>query len=902
MIMIRSFKFGFVLLLLLHAVFVTAQQDPLLSFADSVTIAEHSDFLYNLLKIKSEGRSVTVTIKPPAGWRLLGKDSLRTPATSDSIYYLSITLVRQAGASAIFQPVGIRLSREGVERVIDTFFYIRAVALDDFSVTTPQETIELLQDAKTVTIPVLIKNKGTTTGHYRVAFKQPGITFDEYFSLRLPPGADSLLLCRIGVVPNRFTGQQKISITVKDSTGMVYSLPVLLRKLNPSGKLHPTRYADFPGVIETGVMMVDKLLSYYGAAQASLTLPKGSIDLSFRSKLYGLANTLERNIFSAQIRHGRWDITAGQLNDIRHFFSYGRGIRAQFNARGGYQLGVQAIVHSLPGIFTNNSYSLSMQKQQGDLLVLNRLVANIDSKKGLEEYLVYNEYAWKPAEGVSLKFNMAVGWQKFLRFPVRSSGDPAIGVGYDFTAVRKKREWSSTWQYHHDHFPGVDKGFRNHQHQIRWIGKNRYFDLFYQYNRVVSTLLLDTIYYADAFRFNREKWGGRVGFRKERLDFSFSMGLFRQTGLLGSQLPTYQFGELFFSVMGKSTQRFTFKSLSGYANNRSVTRPVFINNTTVNYQVKGKGIRVFFMQQPAIRDSIVKVILRMNRTLLLSPYVNVKLFKKIALNLRYSLSQTRFDKRVTSSAGFTAGYNNKATGWQLDFSGSFPFSRSAAPGLQGINVSLFNLSIKKSLRIPMLLKRRYHNLSVVAYDDANANRQFDSGDRVLPDIRVRINKNDFITDREGAFSWKNIDTGLYQIAVVPSSTYRGILPPPDLDLVTHVQSNTKLLIPFSKSCVVSGRVEAVLDPYLKTDFTPEHILVKAIDSSGKEYATLTNEKGHYFINVPAGMYTVTLNPEAFTDSIKPELLYKHIDLRYKVEEEVNFRLLEKKRPVRMLRN
>ena len=899
--MIRFLKEIALLLMLLQSFFATAQQDNFISFSDSLTIAEHSFFLYNLVRVKSAGRLVTASVFPPTGWKLLGDTALTAPVNSDSVSYIPITLIKQTGASAIFNPVKLRVAIQGGNQMVDTFFFVRARAIDDFSVTTPQESIDVLQDAKSVTVPLLIKNKGTTAGHYRVTVRQTGSSFDEHFMLRLPPGADSLLQCRIAVVLNRWQGQQKLIIKVNDSTGVVQSLPLTLTRLNPSGKLHATRYGDFPAAIETGIMRVDKQLSYIVAIQGSIPLPKGGIDLSFRSKQYGMANTLERNVFMAQVRQGRWDIAVGQLNEIAHFFSYGRGLRAQYDMLGGYQVGVQAIIHTLPGPFTNNTYRLSLQRQQGNVLGLYRLVANIDRKKGVQEYLVYHENSWKPAENISFKFNVAVGWERFLRLAVNSSGDPALGVGYNFTAIGKKKEWTSAWQYHPLHFPGVDKGFKNHQHQIRWVGKKRYFDLFYLYNRVVSTLLLDTVYYADAFRFNMEKLGIRAGFRKDRSDLSFSVGLFRQAGLLGAQLPSYRFGEIFFSTLAKPGHRFSIKSLSGYTNDKSVTRPVFINNTTLNYQVKDKGVRVFFLQQPTIKDSIVKVILRMNRTLLLSPYVNVRVFKRISVNLRYSLSQTRFDKRITSAAGITAGYNNTASGWQFNFSGSFPISRSSAAGIPGINVSLFNISVKKSLRIPMLLKRRYHDLSVITYEDRNANRQLDTADRLLPDIRIRVNKYDFITDKKGEFTWRNIDTGQYQVTVIPSSRYRGILPPADLGLSTRVLSATKLLIPFSKSCIVSGQVTVALDPYSNTEFTPEDILVKAIDSTGKEYATLTNQKGLYFINLPAGRYTVTLNPHAFTGSIKPDVLYRQIDLRYKNEEEVNFTLMEKKRPVRMLK-
>jgi hypothetical protein len=110
-----------------------------------------------------------------------------------------------------------------------------------------------------------------------------------------------------------------------------------------------------------------------------------------------------------------------------------------------------------------------------------------------------------------------------------------------------------------------------------------------------------------------------------------------------------------------------------------------------------------------------------------------------------------------------------------------------------------------------------------------------------------------------------------------------------------------MMIPFSKSCVIAGRVSIELDAYRSQTIEPDHILVKAIDSAGKEFSALTNEEGAYFINVPAGVYTVSLNPEAFTGSIRPTMMYQSVDLRSTQEATVNFVLQEKRRPVRLLK-
>lgn len=892
-----------VMFLVFMQVVRTNAQPPLsIFFSDSLTATEDSYFLYNLIGIRSSGKAVRYSIQPPAGWKVLGGSTSLIRPTSDTVL-LPVTLVRQSGAAAKYERVGIKFSLEDssvASQRVDTFFYIRAAAVNSFLVLTPVSTITVYKDTKRIAVPLQIKNTGTSYGRYQIAFRSILFDQDKKFTLRLLPGTDSTLSCTLDIPVKGWKTSQKLLIKVADTSGIIYSLPVTLAPAQLSEKVHPSPFADFPASFETGIMINDKKINYYVGADASSKLGKGSIDLTFRSKLYGMLNTLERNVFVLQLKQPRWDLSLGQLNSVQHFFSYGRGGSFLYRPSTAIQVGVQAILSNAAAAFTNHYYSGWIQKKLPRASRLDRLVANLDAKKGINEYLVYHENTWQPNDRSRFKIHVAIGWEHFLRLSVSSSGNLALGGGYSFQHIGKKWEWSSTWQRFPRNFPGVDKGLDNHLHQLRWTKRKLYVDLFYNYNRVISSVFLDTIYFADAFRFNIEKAGIRVGVRRDHIDISFSTGPFRQTGLSGGILPRYQFGELFVGSTTKRGDRFSFKSFLGYADNPLINRPVFTTNTAFNYQHKSSGVRAFFMQQPVLKDSAVKEVLRINQTLLVSPYVGLRLWERVALQIRYSISKTRYDERITSSAGVTAFWQQPTQGLQLSFSGTFPFTRSAAPGQLGLNAPFVTLSLKKSLQVPVPFKRRYHQMSVLTYEDVNANKRYDSTDRPLSGVAVKINNENFLTDKKGYVLRRNVDTGRYQLSV-SSSAYRGLVPPPDNELLIELRRSQKILVPFAKSAVVSGKV--IVDPamYSTLHLVPDNILVKAIDSTGKEYSTLTNERGEYFINVPAASYTVTLNPEAFTGAVRPVTLYQRIDLRVRQEAEVNFILRERNRPMRLLK-
>lgn len=897
------------------------QSRPSFFFSDSLTATEDSYFIYNLIGVRCPGRAVSLSIRPPAGWKLVGTPFRDSPASSDSVSYFPIALMRQVGASADFTRVILHMQFSGagsdtdsmdrsltssisasMNISIDTFFLIRASAIRQFAVSTPQNAIDVGEGEQKVFVPILIKNKGTTTEHYRIAITSSLLAAPLVYKVRLGPGIDSL--CNIPVTIPRVAskGSQRLLARVSDETGTVYSLPITVSSLRENYKAHATPYTDFPAELETGIMLTDKQLTYFGAVKGSWSIPQGSVDFSFRSKQYGFANTLERNVFFLQAYRKGLNISFGQLSASQHFFSYGRGIKVVTKVSSSTELGAQMILRSLPGTFSNNFFSVWWQEQKSAKRFHYKVAANFDVKKGLNEYLFFHENEWVINQKMRLTLSAGLGWEQFLRIPVSTNGKPGLGGGYRFLRNGKRFEWISTWQHFPTFFPGIDKGLTNHQHQVRWLIKQTYVDLFYTNNFIVNTILTDTVYYTDAFRFNIKKIGIRTGYRNDQLDLSFSTGLLEQTGVAAAQLPRYQFGEVFFSFTTKEGGRFNIKSLMGYADNEQIDRPVFIHNTSFSYQRKGSGVRAFFLQQPVLKDSTIKVLLRMNQTLLIGPFVSFRLWKQVGVNLRYSVSKTRFDSKITSSASLNASWRQPSRGWELAFSGTFPFSRSMAPAMLGVNIPFFSLSIKKSLRVPILFKRRYHRLDVVAYEDANSNKNFDSGDRLLPGVKVRVNKEDFVTGIEGAFHWRNIDTGFYRLTVMNPSAHRGLLPPPDSALAFVFQSNKEIMIPFSKSCVVSGKVRIELDDHSTQVVSPEHILVKAIDSSGTEYSTLTDEQGSYFINLPAGLYTVTLNQEAFSGTIKPVTPFYRVDLRSRLEAEVIFLLREKKRPIRFLKH
>jgi hypothetical protein len=92
-------------------------------------------------------------------------------------------------------------------------------------------------------------------------------------------------------------------------------------------------------------------------------------------------------------------------------------------------------------------------------------------------------------------------------------------------------------------------------------------------------------------------------------------------------------------------------------------------------------------------------------------------------------------------------------------------------------------------------------------------------------------------------------------------------------------------------------VTLTLDTLSYNTFSVGQLKVLATDSLGYVYATFTDEAGHFQINLPAGNYIVSLNPDAFDDVIKPVQMAFQVNLLDNDAQSVYFHIKQKARKI-----
>jgi hypothetical protein len=150
----------------------------------------------------------------------------------------------------------------------------------------------------------------------------------------------------------------------------------------------------------------------------------------------------------------------------------------------------------------------------------------------------------------------------------------------------------------------------------------------------------------------------------------------------------------------------------------------------------------------------------------------------------------------------------------------------------------------------------------------------------------------------GCFTISNTNAGPYEIMAESGYATQGLTP---VAVVTTINLTTSQLvyISFRKGHAIGGLVKFDLDPYSRKQITPENILINFVDQAGKKFSTLTDTTGKFYIKLPAGVYSVSLNETSFTGPIRPVVNSFQVDIQQNAYQFIEFELREKRREIRL---
>jgi hypothetical protein len=428
---------------------------------------------------------------------------------------------------------------------------------------------------------------------------------------------------------------------------------------------------------------------------------------------------------------------------------------------------------------------------------------------------------------------------------------------------------------------------------------------FYFSNYIMNNFLLDTIYNSTAFSFNIIRYGVTSTYNNKGLSVNMDVGKMNQVGVAGSSLTRYNYVDTRFSYSTPKKFRVSLNALRGLGRedrDDKNSRMLEILNLGGTLSYRFIGFSAFYLQDPRIDlDTNAKpYFFGYQKSMYFTPSLTFMVFRRLSMNWGYTVSRSIHDNRNTGFISSQLIYSHPRRGWEINLYGTVPVKESKATGF-GLNTRFINLSLVKKLNMPLPLKRKYYDLKVLVYLDENDNQVYEPNEPIVPELQINIGDVSFVTNNMGYILYKNIEKGEYSVDLSEAEHLRGWVPPHGLLQKVILSGSKTFYIGYKRSRLISGVISIFAEGSNTPHYT-DRIKVIAVDSSGQYYSTLCNEKGEYFMNVPANEYTVSLNPDAYGDRMQPDKFSYKIDLVNHQRQNVNFIIREQKRKIRLLQD
>ena len=297
-----------------------------------------------------------------------------------------------------------------------------------------------------------------------------------------------------------------------------------------------------------------------------------------------------------------------------------------------------------------------------------------------------------------------------------------------------------------------------------------------------------------------------------------------------------------------------------------------------------------------------KIIISTTGNLLYETY-----FEKFTFRLRpeafyYSKNGLRFSLYASffsTSQGANPMYDEQ--------SGREPFEKVTTEELN------IGFGVRKQFGIPIPGKK-YTSLHAIIFKDLNGNGIQDKNEEGVENILVNIraqspvaspddsinvkldNGEEFISSEKGEVVYENIPPGAYIIKCVSLVSNGEWFDAGEQEF--YVNSKKPVYIPMTRGVRIKGSILVERDKYSVTETSMDlsRIRITAIDSSGKTYSVLTDQKGEFVINLPTGQYVISVNKSILGDNFVFIQNKLNLDLSKNYQNfSITFNVIERKR-------
>lgn len=781
---------------------------------------------------------------------------------------------------------------------IERKFWIRQKAFTKWKVRLPQPNVVIKEQETKAEFWFHVENSGNTSDEYK-------IDFDSNLEIEMPkkersfvlaPGQSKILKAAalLNIQQARRLKNESITIYISNKAG---EKRALYQKLTAIGHMYTQevyQWKKMPLTVELGAQTSFNNQSYYTAAlNGALSLGKDkSISLNLRTNDF--YNNLKTNnsIATAEYATQNWNITGGTIVDFNHFMINGNGLKVRHRTGKDGYIEAAGINSSL--YHTNQFDFRTHQVINKKISITNNSFANLDAAKNTNSYLTVNKLHWSINKQNKLTIEAGAGTENIKQVKIDTTLSGPM-FGYRFESASYKLSLVSSVNYYSKNFPGFNKGFQYHNHELRYKQNKLSISGYYQADRKIFTSPEDSVLMV-LFNTNVKEFGVRSGYQFRKVSASFGASIWQQQQD-SAQSPSSQTLKISTSINWMLSQGI---SLSVYSNAGYVSmkegpgfRPILAFNNFGSLQAKSFGLHFRYDSGPFYYYEVKQYAQEQSdiRRLQLAPFYDHH-FKKLNTSLRLQMNYAQekprdYDYLLVSSQIL---YSPPKLNMDLGLMTRVDVKNNASP--------LIHFTLRKRLHMPVVRNKESNNFKLVLFKDRNGNNVFDEGDEVIPQANVIANKTWLMTDANGLIDFKNVSKEAISLDLSKITNLKGWMPTHGFIQTIMPDKNTKKVwIPFKESRVITGRMVLMADDNSSITMELSNIRITAADQKGNQYNTLTDADGAFNLSLPAGEYIVSVNPQAFDENFKPVEFSKAADLNLNHAIDLTFEIIQKKRQI-----
>lgn len=879
------------------------EKDLKITFLKDSLEAEENSFLFNNVSLLYTGRgSLTLGLS-------FSSSPLFTVLSSAPVGYIELQSNQQqilpiryslnkGITSTEWLPFIVSFLVKQTGQTIEKNFWTRQKAFTKWKCFLQQPNIVIKEGENKTDFWVLVENSGNTADEYEVEYNSElAIEIsksDRRFVLQSGQRKMLKATAQLNFQKGRQLKNESITIYIKNKTG---ERKALYQKLNSIGHIYSMdvyQWKKMPLAVEFGAQTSYKRRMYYTTGlSGTLNLDNGrSLSLLFKTTDFNNTFKTNNTIATAEYATKDWRITGGTIVDFNHFLINGNGLRLKHVTASDGFIELAGINSPLYG--TNQMDFKMSQAINRKLSVSNNSFINLDAKNATNSYLTVNKLNWKINARNTLVLEGGAGTEHIKKAKIDTTLTGSL-YGYRFESYSDKLFFVSSFNYYSKNFPGFNKGFEYHNHELKFKLNKYFISGFYQADQKIFTSPEDSALML-LFNTSDKEFGIRSGYQFQKFSANLSAGVWQQQQDSAQSIVSRMM-KVSSSINWMPGKGLSFSLLSNagyvYLQERPDIGRVFVFNHFVSMQASSFGTHFRYDSGPFYYYEVKQYAQQQQsfKRFQVAPFFD-RYLKRINTAVRLQVNYT-FEK--------PNGYNNMLLTSQLLFSPpklNMDLGLLSQVDLKNNASPLINFTIRKRLQLPVIRNNDSYYFKLFLFKDVNGNNIFDEADEMIPQANVLANKNWLETDINGVIDFKNISKETISLDFSKITHLRGWMPTQGyVQTVVPEKSIKKIWVPFKKSKEISGRLVVIADESSSATMDLSNIRVTASDGAGNKYSTLTDVKGEFYLGLPAGSYLVSVNEHVFDQNFKPLEFSKSADLIHNNSIHLTFEIIQKKRQI-----